>query len=64
MNAGEFLQKHEGELDDIMLGSQRLSEFRRANIEVKPGQQQPNQEGRFASPPKKPVKKVIIKKKQ
>lgn len=60
MNAGDFLDRHECELDEILMGSKRVGELRRT-IEVR---LEPPQEGRFNSPPKKSVKKVIIKKKQ
>lgn len=61
MNAGNFLDRHECELDEMLMGSKRVAEFRRPNSEVR---FEPPQEGRFNSPPKKNAKKVIIKKKQ
>lgn len=62
MNAGEFLEKHEGDIDEMMMGSKVLNDFGKSKIEVRNEPADQNMEARFNSPPKKSYKKVIIKK--
>jgi hypothetical protein len=61
MNAGEFIEKHEGDIDEMMMGTKNLADFVKSKIEVKKEEVEQNMEVRFSSPPKKSFKKVIIK---
>jgi hypothetical protein len=63
MNAGEFLDKHDNCLDEVLVKSNKLSEFDRFKIEVKNDGAEQKKGENFSSPPKKEYSKKIIKKK-
>ena len=63
MSAGEFLDKHEDDIDDFIIKCSKLQNFAGVKFEAKNLPLREQRNDGYSSPPKKSFPKMVIKKK-